>query len=201
MGQMLTINTERGLGQTNTGKILPVYNDQHPALRQMSFTFNFETPQVNPHELAADLLTTMESHKGLGLAAPQCGISLRVFALASGTVCFNPQIINAEGEVRMKEGCLSFPGLLLPINRPEVVTLSWYDVNGEKKEETFSGITARCILHEFNHLNGILFTDLVGNLTLSMAKKKRAKLVKKIQRFQNSPQQKLQKTLSIKTGN
>lgn len=209
MNNTLTINTEAGLEKMTekVGRVLHVLSENSPALLTVSKSFSFfgenkneltpfAYPYDDPWDLKVDLLATLKHHNALGLAAIQCAIPSRVFALATGDVCFNPKIISVDGEeVRMKEGCLSFPGLLLPITRPNNVVMSWQDANGNPREGKFSGLTARCILHEYDHLDGIIFTSHVGNLTLQMAKKKRQKLVKKIGRYYEAKQK-----LTIRTS-
>ena len=184
-GKTLTINTEAPQKSFDKGKILTIFKDSYFTLKEKSNEFDFSNPQLDSMELAMSLLKTMEQYQGLGLAAPQCGIQLRVFALRDGTVMFNPKILetsNEEDYIRMKEGCLSFPGLLIPVTRPNKVLVRWQNVDGIVHEAQFSGLSARVILHEYDHLEGILFTEKVGNITLQMAKKKLQKLKKKIER-------------------
>jgi peptide deformylase len=93
---------------------------------------------------------------------------------------FNPKIVEIKGEVHMAEACLSFPLLGIHITRPAEVVIEYQDFNGEKHTEHFIGMTARCILHELDHLNGIVYTTKAKPLALQMAMKKRNKLMKMV---------------------
>lgn len=179
------VNIDTTAHMVKKGKLLTVYGDG-PVLSTISAPFNFEHPQTDPIELAESLHMTMKKYGGVGLAAIQCNIPLRVIVLDCDIVCFNPRIIAVSDEPsREKEGCLSFPGLFIPVTRPMEVNLTWQDAKGIQYEQTFTGLTARVILHELDHLDGIVFTQHVGNLTLQMAKKKKQKMMKKIQRHLN----------------
>ena len=130
--------------------------------------------------------TTMRHYGGVGLAANQVGLKLRVFVMAGSEsyTCFNPSILQCSDTTkRDKEGCLTFPGLFLPVTRPDWIDARWFDISGKEQNMRFSGLTARVFCHELDHLNGIVYTSYVGNLTLQMAKKKREKLFKKIERI------------------
>jgi len=180
--EFLSIDTTAGIAPKKY-ELLPIYNDKNPNLRIKSVPFNFEKPQLDAQELAIRLDMTMRAYGGVGLAAIQCNIPLRVFALACDIVAFNPTILGLTEETkREKEGCLSFPGIFLPITRPIGVQLEWYDEKGVKHTQEFTGLTARTILHEYDHLEGILFTGYVGNLTIQMARKKRDKMIKRHER-------------------
>ena len=124
-------------------------------------------------ELADDMFETMHAAKGIGLAAPQVGISERVFvADVEGTryVMVNPELIEVRGDVSpYEEGCLSIPDILGEVNRPTDITMRALDVNGEPFTVNATGLLARCLQHELDHLNGKLFIDY-----LSLLKKRRA---------------------------
>ena len=152
-------------------------------LAQKQEVMNLNPVPTDLVETCNRLLATMNKYGGVGLAAPQCGMPLRLFVMAGGMVCINPKVITASIETtREKEGCLSFPGLYLPITRSRTIEVEYHNEFGVLKHETFTGATAQVFQHETDHLNGIVFTSLVGNLTLQMAKKKRQKMFKKIQR-------------------
>ena len=85
---------------------------------------------------------------------------------------FNPEIVQTAGETVFEEGCLSFPGLFLPIKRPEMVTLKYQDMNGKFEERDFSGLSARIILHECDHMEGEVFTKKLPKLLVDRAKTK-----------------------------
>lgn len=110
-----------------------------------------------------DMIETMRSAEGIGLAAPQVGIMRRMFVAEpepERVYCFvNPEIISMEGEQTGEEGCLSVPGMAGTVVRPEKITIRGLDRSGEEKEYTFEGFDAVVMCHEFDHLEGILYTD------------------------------------------
>lgn len=121
-------------------------------------------------ELAADMLETMYAAPGRGLAAPQVGITLRLFVVDTtwkeGTpnprVFVNPVILDTSDTMATRtEGCLSIPGVPCDVTRPEEITLQWTDLDGAILTERLRGIDAVCVQHEFDHLNGRLCIDLV----------------------------------------
>ncbi len=135
--------------------------------------------------LVSDLTDTLKKARGLGLAAPQIGVSKRVFIVdlsvidltASLTVFINPEIVEtSDEEVELEEGCLSFPGLYQKIIRPAKVTVRATDIDGNEFELQAEGMTARAILHEYDHLEGTLFIDRMTPFTRTMIKGKLKKL-------------------------
>jgi peptide deformylase len=158
---------------------LTTYND--PILKQICKPFDFNDPPENPVHLASSMFETMFENKGLGLSAPQIGKAYRVFVIgydnSNKQVFFNPEIIyTSEEEEDHVEGCLSFPRLFFKVSRPKQIKIRYQHVSGEWKESEYHGLTARCILHENDHLNGICFTERVGKTTLMMAREKERKL-------------------------
>jgi peptide deformylase len=130
----------------------------------------------------------MKMYSGLGLSANQCGVFERVFVIGNEDMvipCINPKVIRIVGAVeKNREGCLSFPGLFLNIERPLSIDVEFYDVNGKLINTTFEGLTARCFLHELDHMNGVRMVDYVKPLALKMARQKQQKLIKKVKRLQ-----------------
>jgi len=116
-------------------------------------------------DLAEQMLITMEDARGVGLAAPQIGRSLRLFVVSEsgkpedGLVFLNPEIRPFGSPVPFEEGCLSIPGVNGEVTRPELVEVSWTDLDGKRKTETFTELMARVIQHEFDHLEGVLFIE------------------------------------------
>ena len=152
-----------------------------PALRNIPTTFDFDTQ--NAQELADTLWEECRRLHGLGLSANQVGIDAKVFVMGTDDEnrknIFNPQVISVSKETELaKEGCLSYPGLWLSVKRPKEVTLSYQTVDGTHVVETFIGLQARIAQHEFDHMEGLNFSDHVSQLKLDMALKslnKRAK--------------------------
>jgi peptide deformylase len=181
-------------------ELFPLYNDKNPMLTIKHPEFDLSDSPVNIIDFANQLLHTMNHYGGAGLAAPQCGFPYRIFVMVGGIVCINPVIIESSKETSFgKEGCLSFPGLYLSTTRPATVRMRYTDEFGKQIEATWTGATARVAQHELNHLDGIVFTSLVGNLTLQMAKKKRDKMFTKIKRFVAAKEQHLRITGKDKT--
>lgn len=114
--------------------------------------------------LLNDMAETMYQANGVGLAAPQVGILLRVAVLDIGTgliKLINPRIAEMEGEQQEEEGCLSIPGFLGVVKRPFRVTVKAYDEHGKEFEMKGAGLLARAFCHEIDHLDGILIIDKV----------------------------------------
>jgi peptide deformylase len=131
-----------------------------PALRKISR----EVTEINERirELVSDMFETMEDANGVGLAAPQVGILRRIFVMNVGdgdVVAINPVLENPQGEQMETEGCLSLPGLLGVVKRPERVRLKAIDLDGKPFTLDLSGLGAICACHETDHLDGILYRD------------------------------------------
>lgn len=165
-------------------KKLELVPETDPILKEVMPEFNFEFPPVDANALASALVETCKENQGIGLSANQCGLRYRVFVMGAGdeyVAFFNPKVLSSsEDTVHMEEGCLSFPLLGLRITRPAHVEVEYQDFTGATKYARFSGISARCFLHELDHMNGILYTDRVKPLALESGKKKRQKLLNNI---------------------
>jgi peptide deformylase len=120
------------------------------------------------HDLLDDMQETLAEANGLGLAAPQVGILRRAVLVVNEAdeVCelVNPEIISAEGEQEGFEGCLSVPGFYGVVKRPLIVTVQAFDRNGKAFTMTGEAMTARCLCHEIDHLNGHLYTEYADRL-------------------------------------
>ncbi len=136
--------------------------------------------------LVADLIATIKDAKGLGLEAPQIGAEKRIFVVdlsaldltESIRVFINPEIIETEGEIVLEEGCLSFPGIFQKITRSEKVKIKATDLNGEEFTLEATGMLARALLHEFDHLEGRLFIDYFSPVSRALISGKLKKLKK-----------------------
>lgn len=188
--QVITINTNAGKSQIINYEILPIFEDTLPLLSQVIPNFDFSKPSVNPIDLAGSLKSTLKQYKGIGLAANQCNIPVRCFVIESNKkviACFNPRVIELSSfSGKMNEGCLSFPGLYLSVERPLSIKVEYEDEYGVTMRGDFSGLTARCFLHELDHLNGVKFTQRVGKTTLMLAKKKQDKLIRNYKKQKRS---------------
>jgi len=163
-----------------------VYGD--PVLKKKGK--NIEKDSVDVKQLSEDMFETMESASGIGLAAPQIGKSLRMFVV-DGTpiededmegfrkVFINPEMIEEEGDKwAFEEGCLSIPNIREDVSRQEKIKIKYYDENWEEHEEEFDGMKARIIQHEYDHIEGVLFTDYLSPLKKRMLKGKLTNITK-----------------------
>jgi peptide deformylase len=131
-------------------------------------------------KLAYDMIETMRSAKGVGLAAPQVGISKRIIVAEDtegdnklALVLVNPKITNKKGKVSFCEGCLSMPGITSDVVRPEFITVEALNLDNDKLKIHAEGLLARIIQHEIDHLDGVLFIDRIGFL-------KRKKIIRQL---------------------
>ena len=150
---------------------LRVYPD--PVLRQK--TRPVEVFDDGFKELVADLTRLMHIHDGVGFAAPQAGVPLKlavVWYQEELHVLANPSVVSSEGEQEGEEGCLSFPGIFGQVKRPLKVTIRHQDINGAERLTEVEGFLARAFLDEMAHLEGKLLIDHFSPLKRSMAKKK-----------------------------
>ena len=137
---------------------------------------------------ARRMFEIMYENKGIGLAAPQVGWSAQLFvANLSGDpenrdeelVFANPKVSEPAGEASFEEGCLSFPGIHLDVVRPDTVKVTAQDVAGEWFEMDTDDLLSRCVQHEFDHLDGILFTSRVSTVAKMMVRKDLKELERK----------------------
>jgi peptide deformylase len=170
--------------------ILPIVAYGDPVLKKEAEEIDENYPKLN--ELIENMFETMYQASGVGLAAPQIGLSIRLF-IVDGTpfaedadedpkargmedfkkVFINPIIEEETGEKwGFAEGCLSIPTIREEVFRKEEVTISYYDQNWKLHEETFDGYKARIIQHEYDHVDGVLFTDHLSPLKKRLITKK-----------------------------
>lgn len=154
--------------------MLKLIESNNSILQTPALNFDFSDNSVDPLKLATEMLEFMRNSNGIGLAAPQIGLSLCFFITDCGKkprFCFNPNIINSSDKhLKYKEGCLSFPGLYLSILRPEIIEVQYQDENGDFVTDQLHGIESRCFQHELDHLHGIVFTSRVKSTTLRLAR-------------------------------
>jgi peptide deformylase len=141
-------------------------------------------PNLGMTRLVNRLKMTMKLHNGLGLSANQCGIESRVFIIGTDQfqiACINPKIVEYSKELdKVREGCLSYLGIFVFVPRHKWIQVEYLTPQGELINVRMEGITAQCFQHELDHMNGIKLSQKVGRLALSMAKKRKVKLMKKI---------------------
>lgn len=190
MSEILTIDTSAGIQQVEKIEPLQIFDENYFMLGQRipEYTGGFPAPALVT--LAKRLKMTMKLYAGLGLSANQCGVAERIFVIGTEEfqlVCINPKVIDESDDwIKDKEGCLSFPALFLNVERPSWIMVEFTDEFGEVKRARLDGLSARCYLHELDHLNGIRYTSYIKPLALKMARQKAKKLFKKIVRNQKN---------------
>lgn len=161
--------------------IREIVNHTAPILSEVMPAFDFKNPIEDPVQLYTDLAETMRENDGMGLSANQIGVRTRAFVMRAEEIIgvFNPRIVDVSSEtVMLEEGCLSYPNLFVKIKRPKSIKVRFTTPDGETSTKTFTGMTARVFLHEYDHLEGIAHTSRANRYHLEQAKK----LVKKINR-------------------
>ena len=145
--------------------------------------FKFEDTSIDLIELTEQMFAFMWESGGIGLAAPQVGLEVRLFLMQIDEepfVCINPEIIErGENQIIHEEGCLSFPKLYLRIKRATDIEVQFWNENGEKQNRKLNGLASRCFQHELDHLDGITFDQKVSRVILSMARRRRLKISKR----------------------
>lgn len=176
-------------GQLVEYEIYKLVDFYDPILREPTVPFKFESIEDNKraHYIAFSMVETLSKYEGLGLSANQVGLKERVCAINMGNevwTMFNPEIVtHSMVPSTYQEGCLSYLGLYLKIDRWESVTVKFQAINGEWIQQEFSGLTAVCIQHELDHLDGIMYTDKVSSFKLDQAKRKVKKNLKRIKMY------------------
>ncbi|MCF6775886.1 peptide deformylase [Thiotrichales bacterium 19X7-9] len=163
--------------------LLEVLKYPNPFLKKKVDNVNIEQIE-SLSETIKNMFETMYHTRGIGLAATQVGINARIFVMdlsedRSKGMCFiNPEIIESHGSTLFEEGCLSFPGVFVKVNRAEKIKVKAYDETGKSFELEADGLKGICIQHETDHLNGITFFDHLSPLKRKMAEKKFSKAQK-----------------------
>jgi peptide deformylase len=154
--------------------VLNVRRYGDPILRQKAQPVEAITPEIR--QTLTDMLETMYYQVGIGLAAPQVGVSLRIILVDDGPrgprALLNPAIVDQRGSVRGEEGCLSIPGFFGEVERSEWVRVEAMDAEGRPLSFEAKGLQARVIQHELDHLDGVLFIDRLPPVTRDRMKKK-----------------------------
>jgi peptide deformylase len=155
--------------------VLSVRKYGDPVLRRRGRPVEAVTPEIR--RVIADMIDTMYDEAGLGLAAPQVGISLRLMVVGDddgreARALINPVIAEQGGEVVAEEGCLSIPGVFAPVRRAEWVRLEAQDEDGRPVSLTARGLRARVLQHEMDHLDGVLFIDRLDPVARDRVKRR-----------------------------
>ena len=176
--------------------ILPIIGYGDPVLRKVATDIDANDPTIK--ETIANMYETRYNAHGVGLAAPQVGLPIRLFVIDTTPFSddedldekeqtqlkgfkktfINAKMLKEEGdEWGFNEGCLSIPEVREDVYRHERITIEYLDENFEKKTEVYDGLIARVIQHEYDHIEGILFTDLISSLKKQLIKKKLANIM------------------------
>ena len=165
-------------------KLIP---NTHPSLKQK---LQVCSEDLDRQQMKDDLIACMEENNGVGLSANQIGIDERVFVMYSDVkkkeviACFNPYITEySEKKIIMDEGCLTWPGIWLKVERSEGIVCNFEDETGEHVQCTMHGLESRIFQHEYDHMEGTNFTRRVSKLRLDMAKKRATKMKKRSERI------------------
>ena len=147
---------------------------------------DLENPGFDPVALKKEMVDLMIASNGIGLSANQVGLDAQVFVMGdsveNSTICINPTVVQYTEELNDDiEGCLSFPNVFVKIKRPKEILAEWYNEKLEKQTVKIDGYSAKCYLHELDHLLGITFKDRASKLKWNMAEKKARKLGKTIE--------------------
>lgn len=170
--------------------VLPIYAYGQPVLKKVAKDISPDYEGLE--QLIADMWETMENANGVGLAAPQIGRDIRLFVVDSAPmfdegeahkgirkVFINAEILEEAGEdCSYSEGCLSIPDISGDVERPEEVTIRWQDESFVTHTETFTGMNARVIQHEYDHIEGILFIEMLTPLKRQLVKRRLDKIKK-----------------------
>lgn len=188
--------------------VLPIYVVPQPVLKKSAAVVESITPEIR--QLVDDMVDTMYAARGIGLAAPQVGVSQRVVVMdvdqrrpdgsdhdedgddeddtplekGKVQVFINPEVVWESDELNTyEEGCLSIPGQYAPVERPKMVRVKYMDLDGKAQEIEADGLLATCLQHEIDHINGILFTDHLSSLKRDMLLRKLKKHIRENPEF------------------
>jgi len=170
--------------------ILPIYLYGQPALRKVAHDIDKDYPDLE--KLIDNMFETMYNAEGIGLAAPQVGLDIRLFVIdleplaeddpkyeGFKKVFINAQMIDETGEfVSKQEGCLSIPGINESVSRNESIRIKYLDENFVEHDEVYSDFFARCIQHEYDHIEGKLFIDKISGIRKQLIKSKLNNMIK-----------------------
>ena len=168
--------------------IYTLLEPKHPLLHSPLPEITAETEPEDRKELMDNMVETMKHYGGIGLSANQVGLAIRMFVFGDNKhyiLCFNPRITAySDKKVPMEEGCLTYPGLFVKIDRPDWIVAQWEDEKGELHEENFKDLTSRIFQHEYDHMQGIDFRSRAGKISLDMAQRKVKRAKRKMKEMQ-----------------
>ena len=166
--------------------MMEIYTYPTKVLETISTTFNFEKDKIpyynDLEKFEQDMIVAMKSANGMGLAANQIGITKRFFVIGSDTfdrfkkpaIIWNPRLITqSEEKVIDVEGCLSFLGIFIKVERPKVIEVEYETTKGTRESTRLDNMESKCFQHEYDHLEGITFNKRVSKLRWDMANKRK----------------------------
>ena len=141
--------------------MMQLVHKSDPMLSAVCHPVDFADPPFDLIQFSQDLVKCMYDSNGIGLSANQVGVPYRIFAMRGqpeNFVCINPRVVmESEEDIYLEEGCLSYPGLFVKIKRPRHIRARFQTPNGDTLTKQFTGMTARCFLHELDHMDGLVF--------------------------------------------
>lgn len=150
--------------------------------------FDFSNPPMDPEKLVNEMLTIMANERGIGLAANQVGLPYSLFVVHGDPfACFNPKIVDVSEELELlDEGCLTYPGLYVKVKRPKHIRFRFTTIKGDVETKKYTGMTARVIQHEMDHLEGNLFYNAATKYHKDQAFRKFLKYQRHPERFKKT---------------
>ena len=150
--------------------------EDNPILNKRGIPFDFDNPQEDPIKLTEELLDAMVKYEGMGLSACQIGVDLKVFVMrfnGDAIACFNPRINHySEETTYMREGCLSYPGLIFPVTRAQGINATYSGKEGDEMSASFIDISAKVFQHEYDHMLGKVYLEYASAYMIRNARKK-----------------------------
>lgn len=185
MSDFITFDTESNIVKEEVINPYELMLEGHPCLKQEISEYDIKLlPNAAIKKIVNRMKVTMSTYNGLGLSGPQCGVMERIFIIGTNDfqmVCINPEIIQTSGQYqKQREGCLSYPGLYLYVERYNKIYVRFWTEVGEMKEVWLEGVTAQCFQHELDHLDGVCYDENVKPVAMAMARKRQQKLIKRI---------------------
>ena len=159
-------------------KDIKLVKDNDPILHSTPKPYDFEKDGSTAQIFANSMFEKMKEFGGVGMSANQVGIDTSFFVIGVDDVridIFNPKIISSSGECDYNEGCLSYPGIIVKVKRPEEIDVEYQNAKGEVIQRKLGGLTARIFLHEYDHMQGLTIKKKVSTMKWALAVKKTKK--------------------------
>lgn len=169
-------------------EVFKIVDEYDSILKLKGIDWDFSNPPGNLQYIVVSMIQTMLINHGVGLAANQCGLRYNIFVMGTGQyveAVINPEILEIGSEEEIsQEGCLSYPGLFMKVKRSKHIKVKYYNVEGKEIIQEFDGLTARIFQHEFDHLQGIKFTERASKIAFMQAKGKVKSNLRKLKQYE-----------------